>query len=259
MDLQYILKEAASIVRDTASYIFDEFGRVERSEIDVKELNSLVSRVDLEAERRLAKGLGALLPNSGFITEEKTVSTDYRNWMWVIDPLDGTTNYLRSLPVYAVSVALKNEEGTQLGIVMDIARRECYTATRGEGAFCNHEPISVSNTNLLTEAMVASGFPYDREKELEELMTRLKRVLKNVRGFRRYGSAAIDLAWVACGRFDAYYETKLNPWDVAAGALIVEEAGGKVSDFDGLPGDHDGKEILASNAILHDAIRKLMN
>jgi myo-inositol-1(or 4)-monophosphatase len=237
-----------------ADFIRSQAGKVTAEKIEIKSRNSLVSYVDKEAEKILVEGLSAVLPDAGFITEEGTVDQKDSEYTWVIDPLDGTTNFLQQIPVYSISIGLLHESQIILGVVVDIEHRETFYAWRGGGAWRNGHQIHVSDRSDVLDAVVATGFPYASRDVLPQLILIFDYFLKHARGMRRLGSAAIDLAYVACGRFDAYYETSLNPWDVAGGIIIVEEAGGIVTDFAGKGDMLQNGQLIAAPASLHGMI-----
>jgi myo-inositol-1(or 4)-monophosphatase len=251
-----LCKRAIKIVVDSGSWIRSEFNKVRQADIEVKALNSLVTYVDKEAEKSLTDRLGALLPGSVFLTEEETVETQEGPRRWIIDPLDGTTNFLHGVPFYCISVALEIERDIALGIVYEINHKECFYAWQGGGAFLDGKRIQASSTKNLQDAVIATGFPYHDFSHLEEYLDILKQFMIHSRGVRRLGSAAMDLAYVAAGRFDCFYEYGLNAWDVAAGSLLVEEAGGMVCDFKGAGDFLFGGEILAANK---DLWRRALN
>jgi len=192
------------------------------------------------------------LPESGFIAEEGTSSKHGERYNWVIDPLDGTTNYIQGVPIYAVSIGLLDGDELVVGVVYEVGLDECFYAWKEGGAYMNGEPIRVSERDDIHDALLATGFPYSNFDQLDEYLALLKWTMTNARGVRRLGSAATDLAYVACGRFDSFWEYDLKPWDVAAGALIVKEAGGVVTDFNGGSNYIFGGEIIASNTLLGD-------
>ncbi len=205
----------------------------------------------------LVSGLSSLLPGSSFITEEKTID-QHRDaeHCWIIDPLDGTTNFMHGLPCYSVSVALEQKGVLQWGCVYEITRDESFSAIAGQGARCNDQPIRVSACSRMSDALLATGFPYGRPEWLEPFMKMAGAVQGNSHGIRRFGSAAVDLAYTACGRVDGYFEYRLNPWDCAAGVLLVREAGGVVEPF--APGRdpvHGGGLICGSAALVADLQR----
>jgi myo-inositol-1(or 4)-monophosphatase len=251
--LEELCCKAVSIVKESALFIKQELGKVNAEHIHEKEKHSLVSYVDIETEKKLVSAFKEILPDSNFITEEGTPFTaNESEYCWIIDPLDGTTNFLKGIPVFSISVALTRGSEIILGIVHDIMQDDCFYCWKKGGAYCNGKPIHVSEIQNIENAVIATGFPYQR-KWMENLNLILIEVLKTARGVRRLGSAAIDLVYTACGRFDGYYETRLNAWDMAAGILLIREAGGKVTNFFGqdeeiLASHH----ILASNGLIHD-------
>lgn len=252
--LQNLCRKSRQVVADVAEFVASEAGKVTAEQIETKSLNSLVSYVDKTAEKKLVAQLGNLLPGSVFLTEEETVEQAKGEWQWIIDPLDGTTNFLHGLPCFAVSVALRQNEETVMGIVYEVTRKECFYAWKGGGAWLNGSPISVTITRQLPDSLLATGFPYRDFERLEPYLQVFTSFMQSTRGIRRFGAAAVDLAWVASGRFDAFYEYGLSPWDLAAGALLVKEAGGKVSDFSGGDNYLFGEELIASNALLHQPV-----
>lgn len=247
-----ILTKALLVVEEAAAFIRSKAKDISDSDIEVKSRNSLVSFVDKTAEEMLVKGLSAILPEAGFITEEGTVAQRKSAYTWIIDPLDGTTNFLQHIPFYAVSVGLLHEDELVVGIVYDVEHHEVFYAWKGGGAWCNGERIFTSNKKEITDAMVATGFPYAARDVVPELIRVFDYFLKNGRGLRRLGSAALDLAYVACGRFDVYYESRLNAWDIAGGILLVEEAGGKVTDFEGGVTMLESGNLISANGYIHD-------
>ena len=251
MELKIISRQVNDIILNVGAYIKKERGQVRAKEISDKSLNNLVSYVDQTAEKMLVKALKKIVPEAGFLTEEKTVAQENKVLRWIIDPLDGTTNFLFGLPIYSVSVALAQGEEILVGAVYIPELDELFSATKNGGAFLNNQSITVSKTVTITASLAATGFPYYKFEYMDRYMALLEKYMRGTRGVRRLGSAAVDLAYVACGRFDFYFEFELNPWDIAAGLLIVAEAGGKTSNFDGTSSAFSGKEILASNGILH--------
>ena len=254
-----IFKETEKLVERSADFIQNQLGNVKNQQIETKSLNSLVSYVDKKAEEMLVEGCMKILPEAGFITEEETIekSAD-KEWLWIIDPLDGTTNFLHSLPFFSISVALQHRGKTVMGLVCEVNRRELFYAIKNEGAFLNGKKISCSSTEKLTDSLLATGFPYYDFGRREAYLKLLGELMPKSRGIRRLGSAALDLAYTACGRFDAFFEYSLAPWDVAAGAFIVEEAGGIVKDFTGGDNYLYGKEIIATNRGINKEMSELL-
>lgn len=254
MDFVLLMDQALKVTGGAAQFIKSQAGKVEAASIEVKSRNSLVSYVDKEAEQILVKGLREIIPSAGFITEEATVDQITSEFTWVIDPLDGTTNFLQQIPVYSVSVGLLHHDEIVMGIVADIEQNDVYYAWRGGGAWRNGESIHVSECTDVSDSVVATGFPYASRDVLPQLTATFDYFLKNARGIRRLGSAAIDLVYVACGRFDAYYETSLNPWDIAGGIIIVQEAGGVISDFKNGNTMLQNGQVIAAPKILHEQL-----
>jgi myo-inositol-1(or 4)-monophosphatase len=207
----------------------------------------------------LVHGLGKLLPGSGFIAEEGT--SDIRGEVnnWIIDPIDGTTNFIHGSPPYAISVALMNANQIVMGIVYEIVAEECFYSYAGSPAFLNGKEIQVSEQATIADSLIATGFPYSYFDRLEPFMKTLDYFFINSHGVRRLGSAATDLAYVACGRYDAFYEYNLKPWDVAAGAFIIQQAGGVVADFSGGDNFLFGREVVASNKLVYKEFQSKVN
>ena len=246
--MQRLLQDVIVLVKETGEFIRQEALQFEPSKIEYKGQNDLVSYVDKTAEKKLVEGLNEILPGSGFIAEEGTSTKKSDSYNWIIDPLDGTTNFSHGLPVYSISVALMKRDELALGVVYEINRDECFHATKGGGAFLNHVPIRVSEIKTLDKALLATGFPYYDFEEMDKYLAILNALMQKTHGLRRMGSAAVDLAYTACGRFEGFFEYNLNAWDVAAGALLVQEAGGTVTDFKGESDFLFGREIVAGNS-----------
>lgn len=253
MKLEQVEKGVIEICREVGEFIRREgesfdLGRIEQKHV----FNNLVSYVDKEAEKKLVSALGKILPAAGFITEEGTVEqSQQREYNWIIDPLDGTTNFLHGIPLYAISIGLTRNDKVILGVVYDITQRECYHAIEDGPAFCNERVIRVSALSFLRESLLATGFPYYHFDKRDIYLDIINEFLNETHGIRRFGSAAIDLAYVACGRLEGFFEYNLHPWDVAAGTFIVQRAGGKVTDFKGGDNFLFGNQLCAANANVH--------
>lgn len=259
LNLEAIENEVVGICREVASFIRQEASEFDRSRIEFKQgFNNLVSYVDKEAEQKLVQQLKKILPDSGFLAEEGTGSSSQHGFNWIIDPLDGTTNFMHGLPPYAISVALAGSDKTVLGVVYEINRDECFHARLGAPAYCNNQEIQVSPITKLNESLLATGFPYYHLDKKETYLDIIKLFLEKTHGIRRLGSAAVDLAYVACGRMEGFFEYNLNAWDVAAGSFIVQQAGGKVTDFTGGNNFLHGGELIAAGAV-HSEMLTVIN
>ena len=247
MNLAEITKGVIEITNDVSDFLKDELKKFDSSKIEIKGMNDFVSYVDKNAELKIVKGLELLIPESGFIVEENTSSKIGETYNWIVDPLDGTTNFIHGVPCFCISIALKKNEEIILGVVKEINQNECFYSYSGAPAYLNGKEISVTKTFHLKDSLLATGFPYYDFKNIDEYMELFKYYMQHTRGVRRLGSAAADLVYVACGRFDGFYEYSLKPWDVAAGAFIVKQAGGKISDFKGENNWLYGQEMVACN------------
>ena len=251
-DLKIICEEAIPIIKIAGDFIRQQRISFNADAIEYKGFNDLVSYVDKNAELILVQGLQKLIPDAGFITEENTLSITDRDYQWIIDPLDGTTNFVHGIPCYCVSVGLTYQNKLVLGIVYEINLDECFYAWKGGGSWMNGKPIYVSKIDTVSKSLLATGFPYTNYERMGPYMEVFDYCMRNTHGLRRLGSAAVDLAYVACGRFEGFYEYGLNSYDVAAGAIIVLEAGGKVSDFSSTDNFLFGREIIACNAGMYE-------
>lgn len=256
-NLEKIQGELAQLCKQVGNFIKLESTRFDSSRIEIKGLNDLVSYVDKEAEGRLVEGLKMIMPEAGFITEEGTESTRGEVYNWIVDPLDGTTNFLHGLPVYAVSVALACKNEIVVGVVYEVNRNECFTAIEGGKSYLNEKEIMVSTADSLSNSLLATGFPYYTFEKMPQYLEILNQLMQKTHGLRRMGSAAVDLAYTACGRFEGYFEYNLKPWDVAAGTLIVKQAGGMVTDFKGGSDFIFGGELVAANNIHSELLAQI--
>ena len=229
--------------------------------IDKKGAIDLVTEVDLECERMCRAVIAERFSDHAVLAEELGSGPGGRtdaSHRWVFDPIDGTTNYAHGLPIFCSSLALEIDGRAEVGAIFDPTRRELFTAERSVGAFLNGTPLRVSSTDTLLDALLVTGFPYDVHRETGDLVGLFGAFLGRARAVRRLGSAALDLCYVAAGRFDAFWEQHLKPWDVAAGALIVAEAGGRITGMDGSPFDIVAAHLVASNGNVHDEILALI-
>lgn len=249
LDLQHTLNEVVKIARRAGDFIRHEGQTFNRSKIEEKGLNNLVSYVDLEAERMIVQTLKFTLPEAGFITEEGTETERGEVYNWVIDPLDGTTNFMHGLPPYSVSIALIEKNEPILGVIYIINSDECYHAYKGGGAFCDRKKIEVSGIKDFKDGLYITGMPYTSFENLEQYWKIFGHFMKHTHGIRRLGSAAADLAYVASGKSEGFFEHGLHPWDVAAGVLLVTEAGGRITDYEGGDNYIFGNAIIAGCAV----------
>jgi len=226
--------------------------------VDHKGAVDLVTDTDRRCERTIVEIITKEFPDHSILAEEETrLEHDDSSYRWIIDPLDGTTNFAHGYPHFCVSIGLEWNGEVILGLVYDPLRRECFQAIKGQGATLNGEPIHCSAVTEIDNALLATGFPYDRRDHADYYLSFFRAFLTRCQGIRRNGSAALDLCYVACGRIDGYWELKLKPWDVAAASLIVTEAGGKLSDFRGQPFDIRGRETLAANMLIHQQMMRI--
>lgn len=236
-------------------------GRLHDAQVREKSTNDIVTEIDELAQEIIIDKLAEAFPTYGVLAEEGTTGVPdltAAGFRWIIDPIDGTTNFLHGVPPFSVSIALQNKSELVVGVVLDISRGELFSAVRGGGVYVNGQRVRASSTKTLNQALVTTGFPYRAFDRVDGYIEAMRRVMRSCRGLRRPGSAAIDLAYVAAGRFDAFYETDLDPWDVAAGMVLVEEAGGRVTDFIPEETPLHAREILATNGHLHDAMLEIL-
>jgi len=224
-------------------------------QVNKKSAIDLVTEVDVAIERMFRELIGARFPDHAILGEEFGGSASVPEGpCWVFDPIDGTTNFAHGLPIFCSSLALEFDGVAEIAAVYDPTRRELFTAERGAGAFLNGQPIRVSSAASLIDAMLVTGFPYDVHTRLDEIIGLFRAFVGQARAVRRLGSAAIDLCYVAAGRMDGFWERDLNAWDIAGGALLVTEAGGRVTALDGEAFTSRGRSVLASNNLIHDAM-----
>jgi myo-inositol-1(or 4)-monophosphatase len=255
MNLEKITNQTCEAVHLAAAFIRAEAEKFSASDIREKSAHNFVTYVDEQSEQLLIRELSKILPGCGFIAEESP-GMEQKPLSWVIDPLDGTTNFIHGLPLYSISVALMEECRVVSGVIFEAGQKECFYTWKGSPSFLNGKEIRVSPTATVGDSLFATGFPYYDYSRLDPYIAFFRHMMQHSRGIRRLGSAAADLAWVACGRFDGFYEYGLSPWDVAAGAILVQNAGGTVTDFRSGGEFIFGKEIVATNGTVH---REFMN
>lgn len=260
IDYKVTIKEVNRICKEVGRFIELEQTRLSSQNVEVKGHNNFVTYVDKAAETLIIGELRSLISDADFLAEENTSEDVQKNgdYRWIIDPIDGTTNFIHGVPCYSISIALEERGEIVAGTVYDVVNKECFWSCKNESAFLNEKEIKVSKRAKLEDSLLVTGFPYRHGTALDQWMELFKYFLKNSHGVRRLGSAALDLAYVAAGRFEAFYEYGLSPWDVAAGSFIVKQAGGQVTDFQ--LGDQfiHGKQLLSSNGHVHLEIQKLL-
>ncbi len=252
MNFEKYCLQTCDVAREAGQFIRKERETFSRDKVEVKGLHDFVSYVDKAAEKLIVQRLQAILPEAAFLTEEGTVERNDAPLKWIVDPLDGTTNFIHGLYPCAVSIALMHENELVVGVVYEIGFDECFYAWKGAPAMLNGKPISVSKAVDLEGCLIGTGFPYYDFSKLTAYFDCLRYFSEHTHGMRRLGTAATDLVYVACGRLDAFFEYSLHPWDVAAGALIVQQAGGKVCDFSGGNSYLFGQEMVATNASVYN-------
>ncbi|SHF01933.1 myo-inositol-1(or 4)-monophosphatase [Mariniphaga anaerophila] len=258
-DYHSICNEVQKIAREAGSFIRGEREKVSEKDVQLKSVASLVTYVDKTAEARIVEALGELIPGSGFITEEGTASYSGEKYKWIVDPLDGTTNFIHGIAPHSVSIALMEDEKAVVGVVFEIGQNEMFYAWKGGPAFLNDREIKVSTASNLADTLIGTGFPYYAFERVDNYIGAIKELMQQTRGLRRFGSAAVDLAYVAAGRFDAFFEHALHAWDVAAGAFILQQAGGRVSDFNGADNWLYGGEIVACSEAIYPDFYSIVN
>jgi len=245
-ELRKITEQVCRLTEKSAAFLQTEVDKLRASDIEIKGIHNFVTYVDKASEELLVEGLSKILPEAGFIAEESP-DRETKELTWVIDPLDGTTNFIHGVPVYSISIALMEKKEVILGVIREVNHNECFYTWKGSPSFLNGKEIKVSEISLLADSLLATGFPYYDYSRIAPYMNFFRFLMENSHGVRRIGSAAADLAYVACGRFEGFYEYGLSPWDVAAGTLLVKNAGGKVTDFSSGDNFIFGKEIIATN------------
>lgn len=248
-----LLNIAIRAARNAGEIIVRSVDRIETLTIEKKAANDFVSEVDRKAEAEIIEVIHKAYPEHGILAEESGIKQG-NDFTWIIDPLDGTTNFLHGFPQFAVSIAVKNKNRLEHAVIYDPMRDELFTASRGDGAQLNNKRIRVSSHFKINEALLGTGFPYSDMKYLEPYMAMLKSLIPNTAGIRRPGSAALDLAYVAAGRLDGFWELDLKSWDIAAGALLVQEAGGLVGDLTGNNNYLESGHIVCANPKLFKAL-----
>ncbi len=259
MDFRTLCFNAKELIENTGKHIKEERKNFQANKIEVKGQSDFVTYLDKESERLLVNGLSKLLPEAGYIAEEGTSTKRGEVYNWIIDPIDGTTNFIHGLTPHAISVALMRDETLVLGIIYEISQGETFYAWEGSKAYLDGKEIQVSRAKEHNEALVATGFPYTNFSQIDNYLKSFMFFMEKTHGVRRLGSAAMDLAYVACGRFEAFWEYGLHPWDIAAGAFIIQQAGGKLCDFN-LGEDYlFSGNVVASNGNYFNNFSEIVN
>lgn len=258
MHLEKLTHEVIRVAKQAGEFIREERKNFDPDRIEYKGLNDLVSYVDKTAEKIIVTELEKALPEAGFITEEKTTIKIGDRYNWIIDPLDGTTNFIHGVPSFSVSIALKEYDELVLGVVYEINLDECFYAWKDAPAYLNGREIKVSHNPTVSGSLIATGFPYYDFEKQPAYIALFTELMKNCHGLRRLGSAAVDLAYTACGRFEAFYEYNLNPWDIAAGVVIVRQAGGQVVNYNGGDEVLDSRQLLATNGKITEEMLEII-
>jgi len=253
MHPEQITNQVKELVQETGKYILQEWSKLTSENVQSKGLHDFVTHVDTASEKQLVKGLKKILPQAGFIVEEETIHKKGEEYNWIVDPLDGTTNYIHGITPFAISIALSKNDQIISGVVYELGFNELFEAWEGAPARMNGKEIRVSQVSSIKESIVATGFPYNDFSRLKAYLGSLEHFMRNTHGIRRFGSAATDLCYIACGRFEAFYEYSLKPYDVAAGSFIVRQAGGRVSDFSGGDRYIFNQEMVAASDQVFDA------
>jgi len=233
------------------------FGKIDSYEL--KSPKSIVTEADTRSEELIIGKIRSFYPGHGFVAEESGENINDSDCIWIIDPLDGTTNFAHAYPFFSISIALQIDGVLEVGVIYDPISKELFYAEKGKGSYLNGEKISVSKVDNLEHSHLVTGFVYEHEWMVKKNLKHFESFIYKSQAVRRDGSAALDLCYVACGRFDGFWEMGLNPWDTAAGVLIVREAGGIVTDFSGIDFKLESVELLASNKILHDDMKAVLN
>lgn len=254
-DLRGFLEIAVESVQKAGRLIRDNRGTLSLGDIAVKQAFDFVTRVDTESEALILDTIRKRFPDHHFLAEESLHEIETDDFRWIIDPLDGTTNYIHGFPFSAVSIALQYKREIIIGVIYDPFRNELFTAVKGGGAFLDGKKITVSTVSPMANALIATGFPFKRKELIEHYLTLFKNIFLEVSDIRRAGSAALDLAYIACGRFDGFFEIGLGPWDCAAGSLMIKEAGGVITNFGGGEDFLSTGNMVAGNALIHAVLQ----
>jgi myo-inositol-1(or 4)-monophosphatase len=253
-----MIQLAIEAALEAGKFLKESVGKVLEVESKFGQETNLVTQIDKKAEEIIINKIRGKYPDHDFLAEESGSHNKQSEYRWVIDPLDGTLNFTHGVPLYCVSIAVEVRGEVVAGVVYEPNLDELFTAEKGKGAFLNKKPIRVSRVDTLIQSMMVTGFPYTIRDNPENAVQHFVNLLMKAQGIRRLGSAAVDLCYVACGRFDGFWEVSLNPWDMAAGVLLVQEAGGRFTDFHGKPSSIYAKQVLATNGLVHDKVVEIL-
>lgn len=256
--LKDFLLTAVAAARLSGDIILRNLGQLSTADIQTKQAFDFVTRVDRSSEAVIMKVIREKFPHHLFLSEETLQQEANGDYRWIIDPLDGTTNYIHSYPMFSVSIALEYQNKIILGVVFDPLRDELFHAVKGEGSFLNNRRISVSDITLAKRSLIATGFPFRKKAMIDLYLDAFRKIFEHVSDIRRAGSAAIDLAYIAAGRVEGFFELNLSPWDIAAGSLLIREAGGRITDFAGGEQYLVTGNIVAGNTNIHSDILKII-
>lgn len=251
-----LLEVACEAARSAGKLLMASYGKLKNSQISTKSKNDFVTEIDKNSEKLILSKIRGNFPNHGILAEEGG-SCQGDGTLWIIDPLDGTSNYIHQFPMFSVSIGVLQKGRLAAGVIYDPLHDEMFTAKKNQGAYLNNKKIRVTAIKKLADGLMATGIPFRARDRFDEYLKSFEKISMGSVGLRRGGSAAIDLAYVACGRFDGFWEINLSPWDIAAGALIIEEAGGKVTDMWGNPDYLKSGDILASNGLIHKELSRI--
>jgi myo-inositol-1(or 4)-monophosphatase len=253
-----MIQLAIEAALEAGKFLTQSIGKIKTVETKLGQERNLVTEIDRKSEELIIGMIRKEYPDHDFLAEESGSHDQKSEYRWIIDPLDGTLNFTHSVPLFSVSIALEVRGEIVVGVVYEPNLGELFTAEKGKGAFLNKKPIRVSTVDKLIESMVVTGFPYTIQNNPGNAVEHFVNFLMSAQGVRRLGSAAVDLCYVACGRFEAFWEVTLNPWDMAAGVLLVQEAGGRFTDFHGAPSTVYNKQVLATNGFVHDKVVEIL-
>ena len=255
-ELSQYVDVAVTAAQRAGKIIRENLGHISKDDIGLKKESDFVTRVDTESERIIINTIKERFPGHSFLAEESTQESDTGSYRWIIDPLDGTTNYIHQYPVFSVSIALEYNGERIAGVIHDPLRNDLFTTLKGGGAFLNNNRIAVSPVTALKDSLISTGFPFRQKERIDFYLRLFKNIFNRVSDLRRAGSAALDLAYLACGRCEGFFELGLSPWDIAAGALMITEAGGIVTDFNGGNSYLSTGNIVAGAPEIHGELLK---